>query len=483
MLHALSALLLSGVAALGASRNTPPPSWAGGDKLHAAEELATQARYLARQGDADAELQAWERVLDRSEPAAPLRSEARTRMAHLRAKLGPVHADSHSARPWRVLVLALRRVDFEYRAADGRSQRFVARADDSELRDMRASMEAFALQVRRGTNGVRRIDYAWRVVDAPQRAYSGDAVSGFWLGPWDLRDKLSAQMRDESWDSVFVYSPFEDGTQRLPQAYAGCSYGGDLGPAGAGWAHLSWSSASRPDGEIELHEWLHLVDWAFAHRSGYPDALVPDPDDGLPHGTRAGAKGLAWYSEMMQSWVTRGMWHEVSMHEPLPNPFVRRSLTSVRVCGPFLADNAREAWERDWLDIRTLDLRGRPLGSQLAWREVHLTRTGLPAAKGPATLYLGTFVESQRAQAALLSISCDAPYEVWLSTTTTEGMQTVQLATRPRGSREEYLPLTLPAGESRLIWKLASAGPAPRLVLRLCDGSGSPLTDANVRVD
>jgi hypothetical protein len=186
---------------------------------------------------------------------------------------------------------------------------------------------------------------------------------------------------------------------------------------------------------------------------------------------------------MMQSWVTRGMWHEVSMHEPLPNPFVRRSLTSVRVCGPFLADNAREAWERDWLGIRTLDLRGRPLGSQLAWREVHLTRTGLPAAKGPATLYLGTFVESQRAQAALLSISCDAPYEVWLSTTTTTGMQTEQLATRPRGSREEYLPLNLPAGESRLIWKLASAGPAPRLVLRLCDGSGSPLTDANVRVD
>jgi hypothetical protein len=238
---------------------------------------------------------------------------------------------------------------------------------------------------------------------------------------------------------------------------------------------MSWTPDARADGEIELHEWLHQADWAFARRCGYPDAFVPDPDDSLPHGVRSGQKGIDWCLSTMRGEVTRGMWHELSLRDPLPNPFARRALTRFKHLGPFTAKDAREAWSRSFLAEGALELRGRPDGAPTAWRELDLARTALPAAPTVAAHYLGTHLESDEEREALLFLSSDAPWKVWIGGE--------EVAARERPTRDEWLPLRLARGENRLVVKVVAGAASPRLALRLADGAGSPIPGVAARVD
>ncbi|MEY2745890.1 MAG: hypothetical protein RL112_932 [Planctomycetota bacterium] len=451
------------------------PAWLGGEQLLDASAQLEEARALARRGDAESELRAWERLLDRCEAPREARSEAMARVGELRRRVGPAHADPRDAKGWRALVVVLRRVECDYTDLAGRKQSFAATMGEDDLRGIRLSMESLADHVRQGTGGVRRLDCEWRIVDEPQRRWSGDAQDGFWIAPWDVQEALAPLAAEAPWESIFVYAKYAEGGRALPRAYAGCTYGADLGLGGAGWTHMSWTPDARADGEIELHEWLHQADWAFARRCGYPDSFVPDPDESLPHGVRSGQKGIDWCLGAMRGQVTRGMWHELSLRDPLPNPFARRSIARFKHLGPFPARDAREAHAKSFLAEDALTLRGRPEGAPSAWRELDLSRSALPSAQGVAAHYLGTHLESDEERQAMLFLSCDAPVRIWL-----DG---VELAARERGARDEWLPLRLARGENRLLVKVVAGGASPRLVLRLADGAGSPISGVAARVD
>ncbi len=451
------------------------PAWLGGDQLLDASAQLAEARALARRGDAELELRAWERLLDRCEAPREARSEAMARVGELRRRVGPAHADTRDAKGWRTLVVVLRRVECEYTDLAGRKQSYAATMGEDDLRGIRLSMESLADHVRQGTGGVRRLDCEWRIVDRPQRRWSGDAKDGFWLAPWDVQAELAPLAAEAQYESVFLYAKYAESGRALPRAYAGCTYGADLGLGGAGWTHMTWTPDARADGEIELHEWLHQADWAFARRCGYPDAFVPDPDESLPHGVRSGQKGIDWCLAAMREDVTRGMWHELSLRDPLPNPFSRRALVKFKHIGPVPAKDAREAHATSFLPERSLALRGRPEGASAAWRELDLSRAALPAASAVAAHYLGTHLESDAERQAMLFLSCDAPLKIWL-----DG---VEVAARDGGARDEWLPLRLARGENRLLVKVVAGLAAPSLVLHLADGAGSPIAGVEARVD
>jgi hypothetical protein len=475
-----AALLLSSLATeptRAARRVDDParPAWLGGEQLLDSSAQLAQARSLARRGDAELELRAWERLLDRCEAPREARDEAMARAGELRRRVGPAHADPRDAKGWRTLVVVLRRVECDYTDLAGRKQSFAATMGEDDLRGIRLSMESLADHVRQGTGGVRRLDCEWRFVEEPQRRWSGDAKDGFWIAPWDVQDALASAASEAPWESIFVYAKYAEAGRSLPRAYAGCSYGADLGLGGAGWTHMAWTPDGRADGEIELHEWLHQADWAFARRCGYPDSFVPDPDESLPHGVRSGGKGIEWCLAAMREDVTRGMWHELSSRDPLPNPFGRRAITRFKHIGPFPAADARAAHATSFLAEGSLALRGRPEGAPAGWRELDLARTALPSARGVAAHYLGTHVESDEERQAMLFLACDAPVKVWLGG--------VEVAARERGARGEWLPVRLARGENRLLAKVVASGASPRLELRLADGAGSPIAGVAARVD
>jgi hypothetical protein len=118
----------------------------------------------------------------------------------------------------------------------------------------------------------------------------------------------------------------------------GGTYGGDEGPHGAGYSAITYrftgTSGGEPTGEIELHEWLHQVDWMFAHVQGWPDEFFPTPDSGRmaetlldggdpcqPRRTKAESDWFPFLRHLIQEHATDRMWRSASMHVAAPNAF------------------------------------------------------------------------------------------------------------------------------------------------------------------
>jgi hypothetical protein len=105
---------------------------------------------------------------------------------------------------------------------------------------------------------------------------------------------------------------------------------------GAGFIMVPWHTnypfPGEANGEMEVHEWLHQVDWMFANILHYPDAIVPTSDAGRMEGEkRAGGdeeygrrksetSWMGFYRHIMEDHITRQMWWEATQRLPAGQP-------------------------------------------------------------------------------------------------------------------------------------------------------------------
>ena len=105
--------------------------------------------------------------------------------------------------------------------------------------------------------------------------------------------------------------------------------------------HTNYPFAGETDGEMELHEWLHQVDWMFRHVLHYPEEVVPTSDAGRFEGEsrpggdpeygrkRAETTWIRFYQHIMEDHITRQMWSEATMRptqgRPLPGDQLKQA--------------------------------------------------------------------------------------------------------------------------------------------------------------
>src|SRR5207248_3282369 len=101
-------------------------------------------------------------------------------------------------------------------------------------------------------------------------------------------------------------------------------------------------------GEVELHEFLHQIDWMFFAVQGWPDEFFPNPDSGRTEGDeRPGGDPCAprrkpgeqdWFpflKHLMLEHATDRMWRTASIRRATPNLWNVGTALRWRIAGPW----------------------------------------------------------------------------------------------------------------------------------------------------
>jgi hypothetical protein len=290
-----------------------------------------QAIAFEKQLDWDHALATWESILDRSDPPEALRFEAIAHVHDLRLRTKPADLSRRSGKPWPTLVVIFRNMKVDWKDDGGKVHHFESHFTDPEIQSIRKGFDTFCGFVSRFSGGVRHIEPTFKVVDEPVTALEGTGT--FWLGPGIPQKTLLEFMKGVDFQSVFTYEKFSEGTEKLPRAFAGGTYGADVGLNEAAYSDILWDGSQVPDGEVELHEWLHQIDWMFSAVLKYPKGASVSSDMGRRVGEKEGdpdfqrlPSAINWvdfYQHIMQDHITRRMWEEATMHRPKPNPWLK----------------------------------------------------------------------------------------------------------------------------------------------------------------
>jgi len=305
---------------------------AGGGEAGSPSASATieQAQALEQRGDLAAARSAWERVIDTCYATATpdeLR-QGRLGLHRLNSRVPP-NRDLAKAQVWTVVVFIFRTLDFSWTPKGGGPRHVVTTVTPGEMSRIGLGMQRFSELVFRYTRGQLRIGYRFEVVEEPVRRLEGE--DRFWLSPVNVRSQIAKRYVPGEVDSIFAYVklgelppyPGQEDRGGIPALMFGGTYGGDewVGLGGTGWTCFMWFPEwLYADGEVELHEWLHQVDWAFTHRLGYPDDLVPSSDEGRKEGEAGGdldfrrrpgdTNWLGFYEHLMSEHLTSRMWQQ-----------------------------------------------------------------------------------------------------------------------------------------------------------------------------
>jgi len=319
-------------------------SQAAGTKALDAAACRTKALAAEKAKDWPGALAAWERVMDRCVATQEQRVEARVHVKELRPKV-PRNTDPRKARPWKVLAVIFRRLDFSWKDGDKtiEAHKVVSPADEKKIR---ASIEGFRKFVFDLSSGMLRIDADVVVVDKPLTALDKDGESAFCPAPHITRPFTDPLIKGKAYDTVFCYVKFNgDPPPDVPAPWIAATYASASEVDGAGYISVPWHTnfplPGEPAGEMELHEWLHQVDSMFEGVLHYPDDVVPSSDTGRHEGeNREGGdpeyartpKETTWmrfYKHIMEDHVTRQMWSEATMRpspgQALPGDCLRQS--------------------------------------------------------------------------------------------------------------------------------------------------------------
>ncbi len=436
--------------------------------------LRARAMALEARGRTDAALEAWERVVDRSVATDAQRLEAVAAIRRLRPE-PPESPDPTRGRPWRTLVLIYRHLDFSWSAPDGQTLWVRATVSAGEERRIRDGFAAFARHVLRFTAGAVRIDADYVVVDEPLTHLSGDSGGPFWPAPWDVAATTDRLMAGREYDSVFVYVKCREGEGTgVPLLHGGGTFGADYGPHGAGWTDIpfypEWLDAS---GEIELHEWLHQIDWMFANVLGYPDAIVPSSDEGRREGDDGGDPDyrrsadepdwMGFYRHIMRDHITRLMWSECGMHHAPRTPWADSWLHEWLAYGPVARPG--EAGAEAEVPSPASSSEWKPI----PWPSI---RVNLPAAPpGEDALFrLATWVRPPTDCRATLELWGDCRARVWVNGKPARELNGVADADLKLGAR-------LRPGWNMIMIECALGPDAASLRCRLAGPDGAPLRD------
>jgi len=294
-------------------------------------ECRTKAIDSEKTEDWAAALTLWERIIDRCQSTEDQRVEARSHIKDLRAKVARNTAPE-TARPWKVLVVIFRKLDFSWTDDKGTKfevQKIVSEADE---RKIRSSIEAFGKHVFHHSSGMLRLDMDIKVIDEPLTKLAGQAREKppFSPAPHLLRPFIDPLIKDRTYDTVMAYVKYNgDKGPSVPAPFVAATYGSLREVNGAGFIMVPWHTnypfPGETNGEMEVHEWLHQIDWMFANVLHYPDSVVPSSDSGRMEGdNRPGGDGeyarknsettwMGFYRHIMEDHITRQMWSEATM--------------------------------------------------------------------------------------------------------------------------------------------------------------------------
>jgi len=278
-----------------------------------------------------AALTMWERVIDRCPSSEEQRLAARARVKELRSKVSR-STDPQKARSWKVLVVIFRHLEFSWTDDKGNkieAQKTVSAEDEKKIR---GSVEAFGKHVFNFSSGMLRLDTDIKVIDEPLTKLAGQAKAKppFSPAPHLLRPAIEPLIKDKTYDTVMAYVKYNgDNGASVPAPFVAATFGSIRDVNGAGFIMVPWHTnypfPGETDGEMELHEWLHQIDWMFANVLHYPDSVVPSPDSGRMEGDKrpggdteytrkkSETTWIGLYRHIMEDHITRQMWSEASM--------------------------------------------------------------------------------------------------------------------------------------------------------------------------
>ena len=458
--------------------------------LDPAEEyrLAFEAE---KKGDLKAALQHWENLNDSCDMNTAMRFHVVDRIRKLRPKV-PVDPKKQPANTWTCLVLIYKNLKFEWTDNTGKKQHIVTTMSEQDIKAVRHGMDNFAKHVLNYTSRELRISYEVKLVEHTLSALVGE--DEFWCSPQQMAKDMDG-VEHGAYDTVFAYTKFQQKKDGLaiPAAFAGGSLGADAGPKGCGSINIIlWVSNLTPearDGEIELHEWLHQVDWAFTAIQGYPDDICPNPDHGRMEGDFGGdpdfrrtpemKNWMPYYEHMMRDHVTRRMWRNVSMHRVPQTPWSNRAINEWLVLGPFEKTGGK-TFRTAFIEEETIEPRPKLRTKGKQWHVVRskglvldLDRSFIPNENVVA--YAHVYVHSDKAQRAQLRIGSDDGAVVW------HNGRLIYRVEVPRVLRldENVVDVMLAEGWNRFLFKVDEIGGGWRLSARLTDPAGKAFT--NVR--
>ena len=304
-------------------------NWSAPQPLAALDYTATKQSALRAETEgrfADA-LTAWERVLDRTTCTEIQRGEARTHIKALRPRIKP-ETDPSKARPWEVLVLVYKELDFEWTDKNGKKTYYKKTLDAQNLATIGREISGFRDLVYTWSSGLCLLQFDIKIISEPKKRLSGgDGM--FYLDYKDAEPEFKKHSGGKHYDTVISYiKVVGDSGPNVRRPWTAACYGsvGEFG--GAGYMMIPWGTdypfPNEVVGEMELHEWLHQIDDVVHGNLGYPRGTTRSSDDGRgegdnrPDGEQEYKKPgnvhtwAYFYKHLMQEHMTRQIWTELT---------------------------------------------------------------------------------------------------------------------------------------------------------------------------
>ncbi|MDD2717882.1 MAG: hypothetical protein PHW04_18495 [Candidatus Wallbacteria bacterium] len=227
--------------------------------------------------------------------------------------------NTREANVWTVYTAIFRTLDFTFQSPGSGGQTHVNISfSDSEMAMIRQALESYKELVFSYSGGMMKINMKIEIIEEPLKSMS-PVKDKYWLSPEDAKNMITGHYAPGHTDNILAYVKTNDGQgQEVPTFLWGGALGGDYGLDGAGWISIQDGGGIPTNGELELHEWLHVVDWALYHRTNFPDELVCSPDDGRYEGQDGGdpcyrrkpsePNWLGFYYHIMSGHITPEMW-------------------------------------------------------------------------------------------------------------------------------------------------------------------------------
>jgi len=446
-----------------------------------------QALEAEKSGDLDAALLHWENLNDSCEIDTVSRFRAVDRIRALRPKV-PVDPKKTPTNTWTCLVLVYRNIDFKWVDNEGNKQHVVTKMSDEDIAEVRRAMDNFAALVLKHTSREMSLTYEFKVIDRTVTDLAG-GKERYWLAP-DEAMKDAPDMEFAAYDSVFTYTKMqqEDGSQTIPPMFGGGTYGADSGPRGCGYTTiLLFARGLVPNsrnGVIELHEWLHQVDWMFVTMQNYPDEIVPNPDTGVMEGKFGGdpdyrhspkAKNwLPFYVHIMEDHITRRMWRGASMNGNTETAWseTKQTINKWLVLGPFEKTGGKTL-ATPFIDEAAVTPRPGLKSAGKQWRAarnagVKLNLDTLFKPNENVVAYAHVYVHSDEAQRAQLRLGSDDGAAV------RHNGQLIYFAQVPRAAQpdENVIDVMLTQGWNRFLFKVDEIDGGWALTARLTTPGG-----------
>lgn len=298
---------------------------------HLANRLET-ARKMIDEQKWDVALGVYESIYE-NEPLTPQAlCELREMFELLRPK-APKNTDKAKANVWRVRAFIVKELDMTW-DDDGAVRRCKAVYSQEEIERIQRCMKGFEEFVWEYSDGWLRIEQTCEVVDKTLTEL--DPIDKlYWAGPVSVM-KILPEIEPNSTDTImtFVKTCQENAAENADRVPTFC-FGGAIGvwepvTKGATYITFHWEKDSvlnEPEGEAQLHEWLHSLQWALDERRGWKKGRTGDPDGGrfageerdLEHADpcyrRDPDREKSWiglYRHILQTHTTRNMLRDAS---------------------------------------------------------------------------------------------------------------------------------------------------------------------------